>query len=264
MLDPQLALCVLLLLGTGLVTMYSAGSDFPGRFALHARNILIALAIMWTVASVPPHAMMRYAAAIYSAGVLLLLAVFMLGEVKKGSRRWLHIGFDIQPSEMMKIAMPLMLAWFFHQYSGMRRGKAFVVAGMLLLIPAALIMKQPDLGTALLVLAAGFYVIVLAGLSWKALAAFAVTAAASIPLAWPMLHEYQRQRVLTMLYPEADPLGKASRSNRPASPSAPAAWTAKAGCRARKASSASYPNAPRTSSSRCLPRSSACSASWCC
>jgi rod shape determining protein RodA len=207
-LDPQLALCVVLLLATGLVTMYSAGSDFPGRFAMQVRNMMIALGIMWAVASVPPARLLRYAAPLYAAGVLLLLAVFMVGEIKKGSRRWLYIGFDIQPSEMMKIAMPLMLAWFFHQYSGMRRGKAFAVAGVLLLIPAALIMKQPDLGTALLVLAAGCYVIILAGLSWKALAAFAVAAAASLPLAWPLLHDYQRQRVLTMLNPEADPLGK--------------------------------------------------------
>ncbi|CAN7149890.1 rod shape-determining protein RodA [Pseudoduganella sp. LjRoot289] len=208
MLDPQLTLCIVLLLGTGLATMYSAGSDFPGRFALHVRNILIALGIMWAVASVPPQTMMRYAAPIYTAGLLLLLAVSMLGEIKKGSRRWLYIGFDFQPSEMMKIAMPLMLAWFFHQCSGMQRGKTFVIAGILLLIPAALIMKQPDLGTAVLVLAAGFYVIVLAGLSWQALAALAATAAVSIPIAWPRLHEYQRQRVLTMLNPEADPLGK--------------------------------------------------------
>jgi rod shape determining protein RodA len=207
-LDPQLTLCILLLLAAGVLTMYSAGADFPGRFPLHLRNVLIALGIMWAVASVPPPTLMRYAAPIYAAGVLLLLAVFMLGEVKKGSRRWLHIGIDMQPSEMMKIAMPLMLAWFFHQYASLQRWKTFAVAALLLLIPAALIMKQPDLGTALLVLAAGLYVIVLAGLSWKALAAFAAAGAASIPIAWPLLHDYQRQRVLTLLHPEADPLGK--------------------------------------------------------
>ncbi|KQW96741.1 rod shape-determining protein RodA [Massilia sp. Root418] len=206
-LDPQLTLCVLLLLATGLLTMYSAGADFPGRFALHLRNVLIALGIMWAVASVPPHTLMRYAAPLYTLGVLLLLAVFMVGEIKKGSRRWLHIGFDMQPSEMMKIAMPLMLAWFFHQYASLQRWKTFAVAAVLLLVPAALIMKQPDLGTALLVLAAGGYVIVLVGLSWKAMAALAAGAAAAIPLAWPMLHDYQRQRVLTLLNPEADPRG---------------------------------------------------------
>jgi rod shape determining protein RodA len=206
-LDPQLTLCILLLLAASALTMYSAGADFPGRFRLHLRNVLIALGIMWAVASVPPSTLMRYAAPIYAAGVLLL-AVFMLGEVKKGSRRWLHIGFDMQPSEMMKIAMPLMLAWFFHQYAILQRWKTFGAAGVLLLIPAALIMKQPDLGTALLVLAAGLYVIVLAGLSWKALAAFVAAGVASIPIAWPLLHDYQRQRVLTLLDPEADPLGK--------------------------------------------------------
>jgi rod shape determining protein RodA len=207
-LDWQLALCITLLLATGLVTLYSAGSDFPGRFGLQLRNVAIALVLMWMVASVPPATLMRYAAPVYTAGVLLLLAVFFFGEIKKGSRRWLSVGFDFQPSEMMKIAMPLMLAWYFHQYASARRWQVFAVGGVLLLIPVALIAKQPDLGTALLVLAAGFYVIVLAGLSWKALAGFAVAAAVSVPIAWPLLHDYQRQRVLTLIDPSADPLGK--------------------------------------------------------
>ncbi|MFA9219025.1 MAG: rod shape-determining protein RodA [Sphingomonadaceae bacterium] len=206
--DAPLALCIVLLLATGLLTLYSAGSDFPGRFELQLRNIAIALAIMWAAANVPPQQLMRFAAAMYGAGVLLLLAVFLAGVSKKGARRWLPLGIDIQPSELMKIAMPLMLAWFFHQYAHLRRWHSFAIAALLLLLPVALILKQPDLGTALLVLAAGFYVILLAGLSWRALATLAVTAVAALPLAWPFLHDYQRQRVLTLLDPGADPLGK--------------------------------------------------------
>jgi rod shape determining protein RodA len=134
--------------------------------------------------------------------------VALFGIVKKGSRRWLYLGTDIQPSELMKIAMPLMLAWFFHHYGHLKRWQSFAIAALLLLAPVALIAKQPDLGTALLVLAAGFYVILLAGLPWQALAALALAAAIAVPAAWPFLHDYQRQRVATFLDPTADPSGK--------------------------------------------------------
>jgi rod shape determining protein RodA len=207
-LDWPLAACIGALIAAGLITLYSAAADFPGRFELQLRNILIALGIMWAAANVKPAQLQRLAPAVYAAGVLLLLAVFLAGVSKKGAQRWLHIGFDIQPSEIMKIAMPLMLAWFFHQYAAMQRWPRFIVASVLLAIPVGLIMKQPDLGTALLVLAAGFYVILLAGLSWKALAALFLTGLVAMPLSWPLLHDYQRQRVLTLLDPAADPMGK--------------------------------------------------------
>ncbi|UGQ47545.1 rod shape-determining protein RodA [Massilia endophytica] len=206
--DGPLALCIGVLLAAGLVTLYSAAADFPGRFALQLRNVAIALGIMWTAANVRPQQLLRMAPAVYVLGVLLLLAVYAAGVSKKGAQRWLHLGVDIQPSEIMKIAMPLMLAWFFHQFAAMQRWHRFAVAALLLAIPVALILKQPDLGTALLVLAAGFYVILLAGLSWKALGALAFVGLASIPLAWPLLHDYQRERVLTLIDPSADPMGK--------------------------------------------------------
>ena len=136
------------------------------------------------------------------------MAVFMFGVIKKGARRWLHIGVDIQPSEIMKIAMPLMLAWYFQQRSGMLRWHSFLLAAVLLIIPVGLIAKQPDLGTALLVLASGFYVIFLAGLSWKALVGLVVAAGASLPVAWSLMHDYQRERVMTLIDPTSDPLGK--------------------------------------------------------
>ncbi len=206
--DAPLACILGLLVTAGLVTLYSASADFPGRFELQLRNVLMALALMWTAANIPPQVLMRHAATLYAVGVGLLLAVFLFGVTKKGSTRWLHVGFDFQPSEMMKIAMPMMLAWFFHRVDGAKGWQVFVAAAMLLAIPVGLIAKQPDFGTAMLVLAAGFYVIVLAGLSWKALAALAFGGLAAAPVVWSLLHDFQRQRVLTFLDPGADPMGK--------------------------------------------------------
>lgn len=206
--DARLAAILGLLLATGLLTLYSASADFPGRFELQLRNVLMALALMWTAANIPPPLLMRHAVALYSLGVALLLAVFLFGVTKKGSTRWLHVGHDFQPSEMMKIAMPMMLAWYFHRFDSAKGWQVFLAAAVLLAIPVGLIAKQPDFGTAMLVLAAGFYVIVLAGLSWKALAALAAAALVAAPVVWHMLHDFQRQRVLTFLDPGADPMGK--------------------------------------------------------
>ena len=206
--DGPLALIIFLLLSTGIVTLYSAGIDFPGRVEGQLRNIMLAFIVMWVAANVPPQTLMRFAVPLYTAGVALLVAVFLFGVIKKGARRWLYIGIDFQPSEIMKIAMPLMLAWFFQQRAGMLRWHSFLIAAVLLAIPVGLIAKQPDLGTALLVLAAGFYVIFLAGLSWKMLIGLAVTAIACLPVIWSILHDYQRQRVMMLIDPSSDPLGK--------------------------------------------------------
>ena len=206
--DAPLALVIFLLLATSLVTLYSAGIDFPGRVEGQIRNIMVAFVVMWIAAIVPPQTLMRLAVPIYAVGVGLLLAVFAFGVIKKGARRWLHVGIDIQPSEIMKLAMPLMLAWYFQQRAGMLRWQSFAIAAVLLAIPLALIAKQPDLGTAMLVAASGFYVIFLAGLSWKALAGLAIAGAASLPVAWSMMHDYQRERVMTLIDPTTDPLGK--------------------------------------------------------
>jgi rod shape determining protein RodA len=206
--DGPLSLILFLILSMGLVTIYSAGIDFPGRVEDQLRNILIAFIVMWIAAMVPPQLLMRFAVPIYTIGVTLLIAVAMFGIIKKGARRWIDLGIVIQPSEIMKIAMPLMLAWFFQKREGMVRWHEFLVAAVLLAIPVGLIAKQPDLGTALLVLAAGFYVIFLAGLSWKVLIGLAVAGAASLPLIWTVLHDYQRERVMTLIDPTSDPLGK--------------------------------------------------------
>jgi rod shape determining protein RodA len=206
--DAPLALVIFLLLCTGVVTMYSAGIDFPGRVEGQVRNMVIAFVVMWLAALVPPQTLMRLAVPIYTVGVTLLVAVFLFGVVKKGARRWLHIGFDMQPSEIMKIAMPLMLAWYFQQRAGLLRWHSFAIAAVLLMIPVGLIQKQPDLGTSLLVLASGFYVIFLAGLSWKALIGLFVAGGASLPVAWSLMHDYQRERIMTLIDPTKDPLGK--------------------------------------------------------
>ena len=206
--DAPLAMILFLLLATSWITMYSAGIEFPGRIEGQVRNTIIAFVVMWAAALVPPQTLLRLAVPLYTVGVTLLVAVFMFGIVKKGARRWLYVGTDIQPSEIMKIAMPLMLAWYFHQKAGMVRWHSFVVAAVLLAVPVGLIQLQPDLGTSLLVLSSGFYVIFLAGLSWKALFGMAVAGAASLPVAWSLMHDYQRDRIMTLIDPTKDPLGK--------------------------------------------------------
>ena len=165
--DLPLLFVVLLLAGAGLVAMYSAGYDHGTRFVDHGRNMLIAGTILFVVAQVPPQRIMAFAVPLYAAGVALLLAVALFGITKKGAQRWVNLGIVIQPSEILKIAMPLMLAWWFQKREGQLRPLDFVAAGALLAVPVGLIMKQPDLGTSLLVLAAGLSVIFFAGLSWK-------------------------------------------------------------------------------------------------
>jgi rod shape determining protein RodA len=221
-LDLPLLAILGMLAATGLLIMWSAAFDFSGRWLDQLRNYVIAFAVMWAVATVPPQTLMRVAVPLYAVGVILLLAVALGGDVRKGARRWLNLGFTaIQPSEIMKIAMPLMLAWYFHRYEATLRIKDFIVAGLLLAIPTALIVRQPDLGTAILVMSAGLFVLFFAGLSWKLIVPVATAGlVAAIVLivssdaicqpqvAWPMLHDYQKNRICTLLDPYSDPLGK--------------------------------------------------------
>jgi rod shape determining protein RodA len=207
-LDAGLLTPMLLLIGCGLMVLYSAAGEDSGRVLDQLRNLAIAVSMMWIVALVPTQYLLQAAAPIYAIGVALLIGVALFGEISNGARRWLSIGIGrIQPSELMKIAMPLMLAWYFHKREATLRLFDFVVAAVLLGIPVLLIAKQPDLGTALLIAASGFFVLFLAGLSWKVLVGLALLVAASIPVAWPLMHDYQRQRVLTLLDPAQDPLG---------------------------------------------------------
>ena len=219
--DGPLAFGIFLLVCAGMLTMYSSGFANGARFVDHGRNILLAGFIMFVVAQVPPQRLMAFAVPLYTVGVALLIAVALFGLTKKGARRWLNVGFVIQPSEIMKIAMPLMLAWWFQKREGQLRPLDFLVAGLLLFVPVALIVKQPDLGTAILVLSAGVAVIFFAGLSWFLIVPPIVLGLVGIGLVvffeptlcadgfrWPLLHGYQQQRICTLLDPTRDPLGK--------------------------------------------------------
>lgn len=219
--DGFLAFAVLLLACAGMLTMYSSGYDHGTRFADHGRNMLLAAFIMFVVAQVPPQRLMVFAVPLYTVGVGLLVAVALFGITKKGAQRWINVGVVIQPSEILKIAMPLMLSWWFQRREGQLRPLDFVVATILLVLPIGLIMKQPDLGTALLVLATGLSVIFFAGLSWKLIVPPVVVGLIAVSLIvgfesqlcadgfdWRILHDYQKQRICTLLDPTKDPLGK--------------------------------------------------------
>jgi rod shape determining protein RodA len=207
-LDSALLIPALILMAFGLTVLYSAAGEEPAKVYDQVRNMLVAIALMWAVALVPPQHLSRVALPIYVVGLVLLIGVALFGEVSHGARRWLNLKVTrIQPSELMKIAMPMMLAWYFYRREPNVGLLDFVIAGAMLLVPVGLIVKQPDLGTALLITASGFYVLFLAGLSWKVLVGGAVTVGASMPLVWSALHDYQRQRVLTLLDPAQDPLG---------------------------------------------------------
>jgi rod shape determining protein RodA len=219
--DGPLAFAVFLLACAGLMTMYSSGWDHGTRFVDHGRNMLIAGSILFVVAQIPPQRLMSFAVPIYTLGVALLVAVAVFGITKKGAKRWVNVGVVIQPSEILKIAMPLMLSWWFQKREGQLRPLDYMVAGVLLLVPVGLIMKQPDLGTSLLVLSAGLAVIFFAGLSWKLIIPPVVLGLVALTLIvvfegqlcasgvrWPVLHDYQQQRICTLLDPSKDPLGK--------------------------------------------------------
>ncbi len=207
--DPPLIAIVGCLCVIGIVTLYSAGNDFPWRVSDQLRNFGIALAVMFVIANVSPQMLMRIAVPIYLVGLALLVATTANGVIVKGAQRWLDIGVGrIQPAEIMKLGLPLMLAWYFHKREGSLRTLDFVIAALIVLVPVGLIVKQPDLGTALLVLAAGSFVIFFAGLPWKWLAVMVVGGIATLPLAWTLMHDYQRERILTLIDPSTDPLGK--------------------------------------------------------
>ncbi len=219
--DMPLMLGLLVLAGLGMMTMYSAGFDHGTRFVDHGRNMLLAAVILFAVAQVSPQRLMQLAVPLYTVGVMLLVATALFGITKKGATRWLNVGVVIQPSEILKIAMPLMLAWWFQKREGQLRTLDFVVAGLLLIMPVGLVAKQPDLGTSILILSAGLYVIFFAGLSWRLIIPILMAGAIGVAalvlsgdaicqdgVEWPVLREYQRHRVCTLLDPTKDPLGK--------------------------------------------------------
>ena len=219
--DTVLSLTVLVLALAGLLSIFSSGYAEGQRFIDHGRNMALAFIIMMVVAQIPPQRIMTLAVPVYTVGLALLVAVALFGLTKKGAQRWLNVGVVIQPSEIMKIGMPLMLSWWFQKREGQLRSLDFMVASLILFIPVGLIVKQPDLGTAILVMSAGLYVIFFAGLSWWLIVPPLVVAALGMVLLvilgpalciegvdWPFLRDYQQQRVCTLLDPGRDPLGK--------------------------------------------------------
>jgi rod shape determining protein RodA len=220
-LDQPLLIITGLLVFAGLITIYSATLDMPDRMYEQLRNIGFAFILMWLISRIPPQILMRIAVPIYTIGLGLLIAVAMFGLIRKGARRWLNIGIVVQPSEIMKIAMPLMLAWYFQKKEGITKIRDYLFAFLLLALPVGLIARQPDLGTALLVLASGIYVIFFAGLSWRIIVPILTIGIVGIilllifgssicaaPGDWLFLHDYQKHRICTLLDPTTDPLGK--------------------------------------------------------
>ncbi len=206
--DPFLLAAVAGLLVVGLVVLYSASGESLSRLGAQVMNVVVALAIMWVAANIAPQQLLRLAVPVYVAGLVLLVAVALFGDISNGARRWLNIGVTrIQPSEIMKIGVPLMLAWYFDRYEAILNFRNFAVGVLVLAVPVLLIAAQPDLGTALLVAAAGFFVLFLAGLSWKIIVGMAVVGGAALPGLWAVMHDYQRRRVLTLLDPMQDPTG---------------------------------------------------------
>ncbi|PKO25451.1 MAG: rod shape-determining protein RodA [Betaproteobacteria bacterium HGW-Betaproteobacteria-8] len=206
--DSFLMGCILLTLLLGLFVLYSASGESWDRIGAQVTNISIALFLMWLAANIPPQHLERIALPLYILGLLLLLGVALFGEITNGARRWLDLGIArIQPSELMKIAVPMMLAWYFAKREESLQLADYAIAATFLAIPAAFILKQPDLGTTLLIMGSGIFVIYLAGFSWKLILALSVGAAALAPVFWTLLHDYQRRRIEILFDPQQDPLG---------------------------------------------------------
>ncbi|MCE2948649.1 MAG: rod shape-determining protein RodA [Betaproteobacteria bacterium] len=201
-------IAVSLLLAVGMVTLYSASNQSLDRMEGKLFNIGVALAVMWVVANTPMAQVLRFALPAYLLALALLVAVALVGDVRNGARRWLDLGvISIQPSELMRIALPLALAWYFDRYESTLKLSNFAIAAALFVLPVGLIAEQPDLGTALLIASSGCYVLFLAGLPWKVIFVLGAAGVASLPLLWSVMHDYQRTRVLTLLDPTQDPLG---------------------------------------------------------
>lgn len=213
--DGYLMAAALAIAGVGMITLVSASDQNIGRLTSQALSLGLALVLMWAVANVQPQTLARAALPLYVVAVALLVAVALGGTLVNGSRRWLSVGIArFQPSELMKIALPLMLAWYFQRRETRVRLLDHALALVLIAAPVILVRRQPDLGTALIIGATGFYVLFLAGLSWKVILGLVAAAGAAAPLVWPHLQDYQQERILTFLDPSRDPLGTGYHSSQ--------------------------------------------------
>ncbi len=207
-LDLPLLVALLLLSAFGLMVLYSASGQDPEMVERQLLRLGLASVLMIAVAQISPARLRSWSPPLYLSGVLMLGVVLLVGDIGKGAQRWLDLGIiRFQPSELLKLAVPMMLAWLLSARPLPPRLPAILLAALLTLIPVVLIAEQPDLGTALLVLSAGTFVIFIAGVGWPVILGLAALVAAITPVVWIGLHDYQRQRVLTFLDPESDPLG---------------------------------------------------------
>jgi len=207
-LDGPLLLAVLAVCSAGLIVLFSAAGEDVGVFLRQAARVGLGLGVMLAVAQVPPRVLRAVAPWLYAVGVLLLVAVALVGDIAMGARRWLDLGFiRFQPSEIMKIALPLACAWYLHDRPLPPDFRTLMVLAVAILVPVLLIAEQPDLGTSLLVAAGGGLVVLLAGLQLRYILGIGALLAGAVPVLWHFLHDYQRQRVLTFLNPQNDPLG---------------------------------------------------------
>ena len=207
-LDRNLFYALLLLAFLSLGVVYSASARDNAVALAHIGRLALGFIVLVVLAQVRPENIERWSPYIFGAALILLALVFAVGTVAKGAARWLDLGFvRFQPSELVKLALPMMLAWFFARDGLPPRWSRLGLAFFVIVIPAALIVSQPDLGTALLVLATGFIVMFLAGMSWRIIVPVFALLGAAAPIAWGFMHDYQRNRILTLFNPEADPLG---------------------------------------------------------
>ena len=207
-LDPILLLGIGLLMFAGLGVLYSAGDQSMELINRQLTRISLALIVMLIVTQIPSSTLRFWSPWMYAIGVILLILVLLMGDIGKGAQRWLDLGIiRFQPSEMMKLVTPMMVAWYFSEKPLPPSFKTLGVAAVLILVPTFLIAKQPDLGTALLIFTAGFFVIFLGGMSWRLMMGLGLFVAAMLPVLWHFMHDYQRGRVMTLLDPQRDPLG---------------------------------------------------------
>ncbi len=207
--DIPLILGLLLISLLSLVVLYSASGQDSAVLIRQIIRMGLAFAVMIILAHVDPRQFKRFSVVLFSIGVALLVAVLVIGLVGKGAQRWLNLGFmRFQPSEMIKLTMPMMIAWYLSDVPLPPNKRQLLIAGLLILVPTLLIAKQPDLGTSLLVASSGAAVLFFAGLSWRFMLSATAVLAALTPVLWHFMREYQRARVLTFLHPEADPMGK--------------------------------------------------------
>ena len=191
------------------VILYSTGSQDMDVLMRQGGRVGLAFLLMTVLAHVDPYQFKRYSTLLFGIGIFLLIAVLIMGQIGKGAQRWLELGiFRFQPSEMIKITTPMMIAWYLAEHPLPPKSRQLLIAAILIIIPTVLIAKQPDLGTALLVASSGAGVLFFAGISWRFIAAITVTLASLTPILWHFMRDYQRDRVLTFLNPEADPLGR--------------------------------------------------------